>query len=229
VLDWAKARGYREGENPARWRGHIQNLLPKRSKVRAVVHHPALPYTEVAAFMADLRTRGGLAASALEFLILTATRTGEALGVRWSEIDLEQRVWIIPGARRKGGREHRVPLSAPAAALLERMQALRSGEFVFPGARSGHGLSNMAMIVVLRRMGRADLTVHGFRSTFRDWAAECTSFEREVVEMALAHVTGNRVETAYRRGDLFDKRRRLMEAWATYCEQRPAEIVPLRA
>ena len=232
VLDWAKARGYRDGENPARWRGHLSNLLPKRSKVRAVVHHPALPYVETGAFMAELRTRGGIAASALEYLILTATRTGEALGTRWSEIDLKQRVWTIPASRMKATREHRIPLSGPAAALLERMQLIKQGDLVFPGARSGQSLSNMAMIVVLRRMGRAELTVHGFRSTFRDWAAEGTGFERDVIETALAHSVGSKVETAYRRGDLFDKRRRLMDAWAEYCDRLPAAdstVIPMRS
>ena len=231
VLDWAKSRGLREGENPARWRGHLANLLPKRSKVRAVVHHPALSYAEVGAFVSELRTRGGIAASALEFTILTTARTGEVLGARWSEVDLEQRVWTIPAQRMKAAREHRIPLSASAAALLERLHSVRGGDLVFPGARSGQGLSNMSMIVAMRRMGRADLTVHGFRSTFRDWASECTRFEREVVEMALAHAVGSKVETAYRRGDLFDKRRRLMDAWAGFCSKQPAEstVVPLRA
>jgi integrase len=231
VLDWAKARGYRDGENPARWRGHLSNLLPKRSKVRAVVHHPALPYAEIGRFMGELRTRGGIAASALEFTILTAARTGEVLGARWDEIDLEQRLWTIPAQRMKAAREHRIPLSAPAAALLERLQSVREGDLIFPGARSGQPLSNMAMIVVLRRMSRPDLTVHGFRSTFRDWASECTRFEREAVEMALAHAVGSKVETAYRRGDLFDKRRRLMDAWAQFCSKESAAstVVPLRA
>jgi integrase len=230
ILDWAKARGYRNGENPARWRGHLSNLLPKRSKVRAVVHHPALPYTEIASFMTELRKREGYAASALEFLILTATRTGEALGARWSEIDLEQRLWTVPASRMKAGREHRVPLSGAAVTVLERMWTIRQSDVVFPGIQSGQPLSNMTMIAVLQRMDRADLTVHGFRSTFRDWAAECTTFERDVIEMALAHVTGNKVETAYRRGDLFDKRRRLMDAWAAYCDgNSSAEIIPIRA
>ena len=231
VLDWAKSRGLREGENPARWRGHLANLLPKRSKVRAVVHHPALPFDQIGTFMGELRTRGGIAASALEFTILTAARTGETLGARWDEIDLEQRVWTIPGPRMKAAREHRIPLSAPAAALLECLQSVREGDLIFPGARSGQSLSNMAMIVVLRRMGRADLTVHGFRSCFSDWARECTGFERDVVETALAHAVGSKVETAYRRGDLFDKRRRLMDAWAGFCSKQSAAstVVPLRA
>jgi integrase len=230
VLDWAKARGYREGENPARWRGHLANLLPKKTRVRGVKHHPALPYNEIGSFMTDLRRRGGTAASALEFTILTAGRTGEVLGARWDEIDLDQRVWTIPATRMKSKREHRVPLSDQAATLLERMLQLRQNDLVFPGTRTGQGLSNMTMIAILRRMDRGHLVVHGFRSTFRDWAAERTGFERDVVEMALAHTTGNKTETAYRRGDLFEKRRRLMEAWAQFCGNGKTgeKVVPIR-
>ena len=220
ILDWSKARGYREGDNPARWRGHVANLLPKRSKVRAIVHHPALPFGEIAAFMAELRKRQGIAAEALQFLILTATRTAETLGCQFSEIDLEKRLWVLPAVRMKAAREHRVPLSDAAIAVLERMAAIKMSNFIFPGQSSGQGLSNMAMSVVLKRMGRSGLTVHGFRSCFSDWAAECTDFPREVREAALAHVTGNKVETAYRRGDLFAKRAELMNQWAAHCDGR---------
>jgi integrase len=216
VLDWAKARGFRDGENPARWRGHLSNLLPAQSKVRAVKHHAALPYTEAGAFMVDLRSREGTAAAALEFLILTASRTNEVIGARWSEIDVGARMWSVPAARMKGGREHRVPLTSPAIAVLERMRG-QGGDFVFPGAKAGQGLSNMALLKALERMGRGDLTAHGFRATFKTWASERTNFPRELVEAALAHVLGDKVEAAYQRGDLFDKRRRLMDAWTEFC------------
>jgi integrase len=216
VLDWAKVRGFRQGENPARWRGHLDALLPARGKVRKVTHHAALPYDQIGAFMAALRTREAVAARALEFMILTAARTGEVLGARRDEIDFQAKMWVVPPHRMKSGREHRVPLSRDAVALLKKVRGSAEG-LVFPGERRGKPLSNMAMLMVLRRMGRTDLTAHGFRSTFRDWAAECTSFPREVAEAALAHVVGDKVEAAYRRGDLFEKRRRLMDAWATYC------------
>jgi integrase len=213
ILDWARARSYRSGENPARWRGHIDHLLPARGKVQTVKHLPALPYEEVADFMASLRQETSLGARALEFAVLTAARTGEVLGATWSEIDLKARTWTIPAERMKAGKEHRVPLSNAAFALLE--QAPRQNEYVFPGLR-GH-LSEKTMQLALRRMGQREITVHGFRSTFRDWASERTAFPREVAEMALAHAIPNAVEAAYRRGDLFDKRRKLMEAWAEFC------------
>ena len=217
VLDWATARGYRQGENPARWRGHLENLLPKKTKVRAVKHHAALPYLGLPAFMAELRQQDGVAARALEFLILTAARTGEIIGARWSEIDLEGCLWTIPAERMKAGREHRVPLSDAAMAIIEEMRKVRSGDFLFPGSRAGWPTSNMAMLMLLRRMGRGDLTAHGFRSSFRDWAAERTNFPREVAEMALAHTIADAVERAYRRGDLFQKRRQMMDAWGRHC------------
>ncbi|MGH7094889.1 MAG: tyrosine-type recombinase/integrase [Stellaceae bacterium] len=237
VLDWATARGYRQGDNPARWRGHLENLLPARSKVQRVEHHAALlPYPEIATFMTALREQEGVAARALEFLILTAARTGEVIGARWSEFDLGEHLWKIPGERMKAGREHRVPLSARALAIVEAMHAEQGrspdpAAFMFPGAKEGRPLSQMALLMLLRRMGRADLTAHGFRSSFRDWAAERTSFPAEVAEMALAHVVGDKVEAAYRRGDLFAKRRQLAEAWAKFCAQPPASgmMVPLRA
>jgi integrase len=165
----------------------------------------------------------------LEFLILTAARTGEIIGARWDEVDLEEKIWVVPGARMKAAREHRVPLSGPALAIITKMNEIRESDFVFPGGRKGRPLSNMAMLALLKRIGRDDLTTHGFRSTFRDWAAERTNFPREVVEMALAHTIENKVEAAYRRGDLFQKRRQLMEAWARFCvtTRSRAEVVPI--
>jgi integrase len=234
ILDWATARGYRRGENPARWRGHLENLLPARSKVRRVEHHAALPYSEIGAFIAELRRQAGIAARALEFLILTAARTGEVIRARWSEMNLKDELWTIPAERMKAGKEHRVPLSDAALAIVEDMQAIRSGDFVFPSANTGRPLSNMAMLKLLKRMKRGDLTAHGFRSTFRDWAAELTVFPSEVAEMALAHVVGDKVEAAYRRGDMFEKRRHLAAAWAAYCSAPPLSaaeegaVVPLR-
>jgi len=230
ILDYAGVRGWRQGENPARWRGYLEKLLPKKTKVRAVAHHPALPFAELPAFVRRLRQEGGMAARALEFAILTAARTGEVIGAQWNEIDRDAKLWTIPGERMKGRREHRVPLSEAALALLDALGQQRIGEFVFVGGKTGRPLSNMAMLVLLRRMKRADLTVHGFRSTFRDWAAERTSFQNEVIEMALAHAIGDKVEAAYRRGDLFEKRMRLIEAWAGYCQSTPAAgaVVPLR-
>jgi integrase len=211
VLDWATVRGHREGENPARWRGHLEKLLPPRRKVAAVEHHAALPYAELPAFMGALAQREGFAARALELLILTAARTGEVLGARWSEIDLEGRLWTVPAGRMKAGREHRVPLSDGALAILTELD--RTSELVFPGQRRDRPLSNMALLMLLRRMGRGDLTAHGFRSTFSDWCAEQTNFPSEVREMALAH---DKVEAAYRRGDLFEKRQQLAEEWGRY-------------
>ena len=217
ILDWATARGFRAGENPARWRGHLDKLLPKKTKVRRIEHHAALPYREIAAFVAELRSQEGIAARALEFAILTAARTGEVIGALWGELDLAVRLWTIPAERMKADKEHRVPLSDAAIAILEDLQRVRQGDYVFPGGRAGRPISNMAMTMTLRRMGRGELTVHGFRSSFRDWAAERTGFPAEVAEMALAHAVSDKVEAAYRRGDLFQKRRQLMDAWARYC------------
>lgn len=213
VLDAAKARGYREGENPARWRGHIEQILPARVRLTRG-HHKAMPYDAVPAFVADLRAREAMAALALEFALLTATRTGEAIAAQWSEVDLDKAVWTIPGSRMKAGREHRVPLSTRAIEILQTTKATGS-KWLFPGSRGGK-LSSMAMTMLLRRM-KQDCTVHGFRSSFRDWAAECTGYPHEVCEMALAHTIGNKAEAAYRRGDLFEKRRRLMDEWARFC------------
>ena len=216
VLDAAKAQGLRSGENPARWRGHLDQLLPKRQMLTRG-HHAAMAYAEVPAFIIDLQARQATAAMALEFAILTAARSGEVLGARWNEIDMDRAVWVVPAARMKAGREHRVPLSKRAVSILKAMDKARDGDFVFPGQKSGAPLSVMALEMVLRRMKIEDATVHGFRSAFRDWSAECTSFTNEVCEAALAHVIKNKAEAAYRRGDLFDKRRKLMEAWAAYC------------
>jgi integrase len=231
VLDWAKVRGFRESDNPARWRGHLSNLLPQRSKLRAVKHFAALPYAEIGPFMSELRSRTSALAAALEFLVLTAARTSEVINARWDEIDWAARMWTIPASRMKSGREHRVPLSADALAILDRMKTA-DGEFIFCGSEPGRGLGKMSLLGLLRRMGRSDITAHGFRSTFRDWAAERTSFPREVAEAALAHAIDNKVEAAYRRSDLFDKRRRLMEAWAEFLAKAPADhnkVVSLRA
>jgi integrase len=225
VLDAATVRSYREGPNPAQWKGNLAHILPARAKVRKVAHHAALPFDDIAAFLTALRGRQGMAARALEFAILTAARTAEVLGTTWGEINLDAKVWTIPAERMKAGREHRVPLSPAALAVLEAVRPLalmRDGEPhiaapVFPGPRRALPMSNMTLLMLLRRMKRDDLTAHGFRSTFSDWAAERTAFPREVVEMALAHVIENRVEAAYRRGDLFEKRRRLMQEWANFC------------
>jgi integrase len=229
ILDWAKARGLRTGENPARWRGHLDHLLPARAKVRRVKHHASLRYSEICTHLEALRCQKGVAAKALEFLILTAARTGEVLGAHWEEMDLPAKVWTIPASRMKAGREHRVPLSAAAVSILKEMQSVRQNPFVFPGGRRAQ-LSNMALLMVLRRMKRSEITAHGFRATFRTWAAERTNFAREVVEAALAHMVANKVEAAYQRGDLFDKRRRLMVAWAEFCTKNTAtaEVLPLR-
>jgi integrase len=229
VLDFAAVHGWREGANPARWRGHLDKLFPRRGKVRPVEHHAALPWAEAGAFMAALRAREGLAARALEFAVLTAARSGEVLGARWPEIDLDAAVWTVPKARMKAGREHRVPLAPAAVAVLRDLLPLRTAAdaLVFPGQRDLRALSINAMTKVLRRMGRGELTVHGFRSTFRDWAGEDTRHPREVVEAALAHRVGDKAEQAYARGDLFAKRRRLMEDWAEHCAKSPAEVVPL--
>jgi integrase len=229
VLNWAKARGFRNGENPAHWRGHLDLLLPARAKVRRVRHHAALDYHEIGTFMAALRERKTLAARTLEFAILTAGRTSEVTHARWDEIDLQAKVWTVPGARMKAGREHRVPLSDPAVGILKRMQEVRHNDHIFPGERRA-ALSSMAMLKTLERLGRPDLTVHGFRSSFRTWAAECTPYPREIAESALAHVVGDATEQAYQRGDMFEKRRKLMDAWAGYCSKpaRTGAVIDLK-
>lgn len=229
VLSWATTAGYRSGENPARWKGHLENLLAMPSKIAKVEHHAALPYRELGAFMADLSKMQGMGARALEFTILTAARSGEVRGATWAEVDMEADIWTIPGERMKAKAEHTVPLSDAALDLLRNMP--REGTLVFPGAVVGRPLSDMSLTAVLRRMGRGNLTAHGFRSTFRDWAAEQTAYPSEVIEMSLAHTIANKVEAAYRRGDLIEKRRRLMADWARYCATvaTTGEVIAIRA
>jgi integrase len=222
VISAAKARGEFKGENPATWKGHLDNLLPKTSKVRKVENHAALPYADLPAFMLDLRGREGIGAAALEYLILTAARTGEVLGATWDEFDLRKSVWTIPGERMKNGKEHQVPLSPPAVAVLERMSKIANGEHVFFGLSSGRSLSNMALLVLLRRMRRTDITSHGFRSTFRDWAAE-RGYQDAVAEAALAHTVPDAVIAAYRRTTFFELRKKMMDDWATFATSDPAK------
>jgi integrase len=229
VLGWAATSGYRpKGENPAQWKDHLDNLLPKRSAVAPGKHHSALPWAELPAFMARLAEEDGLGALALRFTILTCTRTSETLRARWDEIDLDDKLWVVPAERMKMGKEHRVPLADATVEILRTLQRLPPSDFVFPANRR-RPVSNMIMLMALRRMGRADLTVHGFRSTFSDWCAERTNFPSELREMALAHTVGNKVEAAYRRGDLFAKRRQLANAWAKFATSPAPEgkVVPL--
>ena len=226
VLDWARVRGYRSGENPARWRGHLDMLLPTPGKVQKIEHHPALPFIELGAFMVKLRQQEGMGARALEFAILTAARSGEVRGATWSEVNLDESTWTIPAERMKAKREHRVALNDDALALLKPLP--RSGDLVFPNSK-GDKLSDMTLTAVLRRMERGDITAHGFRSTFRDWCSERTNYPRDVAEMALAHAIGDKVEAAYRRGDLFDKRRLMMRDWGKFSAkvQTPADVVSI--
>jgi integrase len=238
ILDWATVRGYRHGENPATWRGRLDKLLPKlavakkakRARTGRDEHHAALPYAELPAFMVELRKRDAVGAKAFEFAILTGARTAEVIGARWEEVDLAAKIWTVPAERMKGGREQRQPLSDAAIAVVERMRHRRENGFLFPGS-SRDQLSNMAFLMLLRRMKRGDLTAHGFRATFKTWATERTNFQEVVIEAALAHVYGDKVEAAYQRGDLFDKRRRLLNAWGEYCGKAPAagQVVTLRA
>ena len=231
VLDYARVRNLRGGDNPARWKGHLAEVLPARSKVQRVVHHPSMPYPQIPAFMARLRRQSGAAAMALEFLILTAARTGEVIGATWDEIDLKTGTWAVPGTRIKAKRLHRVPLSTRALEILRSLPH-REG-YLFPGQKAGKGLSSGAFDALLDRMKIDDFVTHGFRSSFRDWAAERTNYPREVAEAALAHVTGDKVEAAYRRTDLFEKRRRLMRDWANFCSTqdtaRAGKVVSLQA
>lgn len=215
VLDWATALGDRDGLNPARWKGHLDKLLPRPSKIARIKHHIALPLAELGPFMKRLREAKSVGARALEFLILTAARSGEVRGATWAEIDVEAAVWTVPPDRMKAGREHRVPLPPEALTLLDALPRFAGTNLIFPAPRGG-ALSDMALTAVLRRMN-ADAVPHGFRSTFRDWASELTNYPRDAAEMALAHTIGDKVEAAYRRGDLFDKRRRMMADWATFC------------
>ena len=221
IIDAARARGHFSGENPARWRGHLDKILPARQRLSRG-HHAAMPFDEVPAFLEQLRAREAVAAMALEFTILTAARTGEVLGATWAEIDFEKRTWTVPALRMKAGREHRVPLSSRAVEVLNETKKLGS-DYLFPGQRGGK-LSGMAMAMLLRRMGHV-VTVHGFRSSFRDWAAEMTAFPHEVCEMALAHTIANKAEAAYRRGDIFEKRRLLMDGWEEFCSSADSDTV----
>lgn len=225
MLDAAKAKGFREGENPARWRGHLNHLLPRPLKL-ARGHHAAMPYEEVPAFIGKLRAREAIAALAPEFCILTAARSGEVLGLRWPEIDFDRKIWTVPAERMKGGREHRVPLAPSAIASLKTLAKSKQGDFVFAGHHANKPLSGMAMQMVLCRTKVENATVHGFRSSFRDWAGNTTNFPREITETALAHTIGDKAEEAYRRSDALEKRRKLMEAWATFLRARRSEQHP---
>jgi integrase len=231
TLDYAKARGWREGENPARWRGHLDHLLPARRKAQRVQHHPALPWREVGAFMQRLRQLNGIPAKALEFLILTAARSGEVRGATWSEIGLDHAVWTVPATRIKAGKEHRVPLSEPARAVLREMAKFGSNadDLVFPGVRVGSVMSDVTLAAVVSAAGGGDATPHGFRSTFRDWAHEATTYSRELAEAALAHIVGDATEIAYRRGDAIERRRAMMAAWGKFCDRKmvAGEVVPI--
>ena len=228
VMAWATVSGYRAGDNPARWKGNLDSVLAKPGKIAKVQHHRALPVADMPGFIAALREREGVAARALEFLALTAARSGEVKGATWEEIDLAAATWTIPAERMKAGRAHRVPLSKPAVALLRSLPRFEDNPLIFPAPRGGV-MSDMALIAVMRRMG-VDAVPHGLRSTFRDWCAENMNYPREIAEAALAHVNADKVEAAYLRTDLFDKRRRLMRDWATFCTttQAPADVVPIR-
>lgn len=229
VLDWARVHGYRTGENPARWRGHLDKLLPKPSKVAKVEHHAAMAYGEIGAFMEKLRAQPGEAARALEFLILCAARTGEVIGAKAAEFDLDAGVWTVPASRMKGGRRHRVPL-APRAVEIVRDRIEEDRPYVFAGGKPGEPLSNMAMAALLRRMGRDDVTVHGFRASFRQWIADKTTFPHELAEAALAHKLADGTEAAYQRSDMIEKRVPLMASWARYCAEPKSmgEVTPIR-
>jgi integrase len=230
ILDWATASGYRAGLNPARWKGHLSKLLGAPSKIAKVTHHAALPLPAVGAFVRDLRTHEGMGARALEFAILTAARSGEVRGARWQEIDVAEGHWTIPGARMKTGDAHRVPLSGAAIKLLRALPRMAGNDLLFPAPR-GRQLSDMTLTQLMRRMN-ASAVPHGCRSSFREWAAERTNYPREVAEMALAHRVGDKTERAYWRGDVFDKRRRMMAEWATFCgkvETKNGAVIPMRS
>ena len=216
ILDWAAVRKYRSGDNPARWKGHLDKVLPAPSKIQKVEHHRAIPIDGMTVFMQELRTQPGVGARALEFLILTATRSGEVRGATWAEIDLTEAVWTIPAERMKAGAEHRVPLSLQAIKILKELPRLAGTQLLFPGTK-GQVLSDMTMTAVMRRM-KAGAVPHGFRSTFRDWAGEKTNYPRELAEQALAHTLESKVEAAYRRGDALEKRRQMMQEWANFIE-----------
>lgn len=223
VIAWATVSGYRTGDNPARWRGHLDHILAKPSKVQKREHHAALPHADLSEFVEALHQQNGIAANALEFTILTAARTGEVIAARWEEFNKEKTLWTIPAERMKASKEHLVPLSPRATEILKQLARTKVGDFVFPGAKKETHLSNMAMTGVLKRMGRKDITVHGFRSTFRDWAGEQTNFPREIIEHALAHQLKDKAEAAYHRSTLPEKRRELMEVWAAFCSGAPQQ------
>ncbi len=227
VLDFAKVRGWRSGENPALWRGHLKSILPARQRLSRG-HHAAMPFAQVPAFVERLRGQEAMSARALEFLILTAARSGEALEATWDEFDLDAGVWTVPAARMKAGKEHRVPLSKPALAIVQALHEVHVSHYVFPGYAKGKPLSNTAFAMLLKRMKADQYTPHGFRSAFRDWAGDATSFPRDVAEQALAHRVGDATERAYRRADALDKRRKLMTAWADYCgTARGGNVIPM--
>jgi integrase len=234
VLDYAAAHNYRESLNPARWRGHLDKLLPKPSKVTKVKHLPAMPYSNVPVFMNELAAKETVSSLALQFLILTATRTSEVLHSKWDEFDLDQGIWTIPAERMKAGREHRVPLTPATLAILDALPRIQGNQHTFPGARQGRPLSSMTLLKVMRDMGygvggdRGDYVPHGFRSSFRDWSGEVSSFPRDVAEMALAHTIENKVEAAYRRGDLFAKRRKMMQEWSEYANKQQVAVIPIK-
>ncbi|MBF6649532.1 integrase arm-type DNA-binding domain-containing protein [Methylobacter sp. BlB1] len=232
ILDWAAVQGFRAIENPARWKGHLDNLLASPGKVQKNSHFKALPYSEINPLILALRANGSVSAKALEFLILTAARTGEIIGACWDEIDFDNQLWIVPADRMKAGREHRIPLSSRAFDIIKEMHALKTNDAIFPGRSKGGFLSNAAMDKLLQQTLGFDATVHGMRSTFRDWASERTAYPHEVCEMALAHTIRNQAEAAYRRGDLIEKRRLLMEDWLKFCETASdaagADIIPIR-
>ncbi len=234
ILDYAAAHKYRDPLNPARWRGHLDKLLPKPTRVKKVAHHPAMPHTEVPAFMAELSNNDSISALALRFLILTATRTSEVLQAQWDEIDLKAAAWTVPAERMKTRREHRIPLSDAALVILGSVPRIEGNPYIFPGTRQGRPLSGMALLQLMRGMGygregsRGNYVPHGFRSSFRDWSGEVSSFPRDVAEMALAHVIENKVEAAYRRGDLFTKRQKMMQEWADYITRPTTDVVSLR-
>ncbi|WVD66035.1 site-specific integrase [Orbus sturtevantii] len=217
ILDWATVRGYRHGENPARWKGHLDKIFPAKNKVKKVKHFAALPYKDLASFMAMLKKREGISARALEFSILTATRSCEVRGATWQELNLESKIWTIPAERMKAGKEHRIPLSDEAITLIKNLSQLSNSEYIFPAPRNGQ-LSDMSLTATLRRMNFVHITQHGFRSTFRDWAGETTHYSREVIEHALAHQLADKAEAAYQRGDLLEKRSKLMADWAQFCK-----------
>ena len=219
VIDYAKAKGWREGENPARWRGHLSNILPARQKLTKG-HHPAMLYSQVPGFVANLQASEAMAASALEFLILTAARTGEVLKATWDEFDLQAEIWEIPPERMKAKRGHRVPLTTDMLSILRPLHEARTSNYVFPGQKPKQPLSNMALEMLMKRMKITDATPHGFRSSFRDWCGDETSFAREIAEAALAHKAGDSTESAYRRSDALEKRRQLMQSWSDYCHGR---------